>query len=602
MKDRQTWLYLALWLAASAVVIFLAMSRLPAALVDGVYGPAGNDAFYHARRILDAAVGERGFYQFDHTIHVPEGSWLTWPWAYDYLMAQGLKLALLVCPALEPMKFLAYVPVYWASVNTALFIGVARAAGLPLSLSAVGTLAFSLSAMALYLHAPGHIDHHFIELTFVLASVLTGLRFFREDTGRGAAILLGVVLGIAPAFHNSLFILQIPLVLACGVQWLKGHSLDREKAAVFAISLFASCLLFVLPSETFRNLRFEYVTHSWFHLYVAVCSALIVVAFSRARISRQHVLLMGGFGVLLASPLLYELMYGVSFLRGATTGLDEIQEVKNPLELYRQFGSLLDVTQHYSWLIFLAPFLVVAYAWQIVSRVSHQQVFFACAAAGGLVLLLMQFRLHVFGYWALLIGALVLLNETVTRRQLAVASVAALAVVALALRPTMQHQHFKIPPAGLSEYYGLALPVLRTLANECEQYPGVVLAYSEDGHPIRYHTDCSVIANNFLLTPLHGRKLLESQRLIDMTPEELLQTDTKVDYILVRMYGIFDDVPEGEEFAVPEEFVEFNSTLFIELARREELPEQFEVLGEVWGNADNAVPITRLIRLRRSET
>lgn len=599
MKDRQTWLWFALWLAASGLAAFLAMSRLPATLVDGVYVPVGNDAFYHARRILDAAIGERGFYQFDHMIHVPEGSWLTWPWGYDYLMAQGVKIALWINPALAPMKFLAFVPVYWILVNMALFVGVARAAGLPLSLTAIGTLVFSLSGIVLILHAPGHIDHHFIELTFVLATVLTGLRFFREDTGRGAAILLGIVLGIAPAFHNSLFMLQIPLVLAYCVQWLKGHSLSREKSAVLAVALFGSCLLFVLPSETFRNFRFEYVTHSWFHLYVAAGSALVVVALSRIRRSPKHLLLMAGTGVLLASPLFYELVYGMSFLRGATTGLDDIQEVKNPLELYLQFGLIRDVTRHYSWLIFLAPFLVVIFGWRIVSRDSHQQVFFACAAACGLVLLLTQFRLHVFGYWALLIGALVLLNDSVARRLRAVAAVAALAVVALAIQPTMKYQHFKIPPAGMSEYYALALPLLRKLANECEQHPGVVLAYSEDGHPVRYHTDCSVIVNNFLLTPLHGSKLLESQRLLDMTPEEFLATDTTVDYMLVRLYGIFDEAGEGDEFIMPAEYAEFNSRLFIELASRKELPGHFEVLGEVWGNAYNTVPIVRLVRIHR---
>ena len=602
MKDKQTLLYLALWLAGSGLVIFLAMSRLPATLVDGVYGPAGNDAFYHARRILDAAVGERGFYQFDDMIHVPEGSWLTWPWAYDYLMAQGVNIALLVDPALQPMKFLAYVPVYWALVNTALFIGIARAAGLPLPLTAVGTLAFSLSATALYLHSPGNIDHHFIELSFAQATVLTGLRFFREDTRRGAAMLFGIVLGIAPAFHNSLFILQIPLVLACCVQWLKGHSLSREKSAVLSVSLFVSCLLFVLPAETFRNFRFEYATHSWFHLYVAACSALIVVALSRIRRSRKHVLSMAGLGVLLASPLFYELMYGVSFLRGATTGLDDIQEVKSPFDLYLQFGRIFDVTRHYSWLIFLAPFLVLVYGWRIASRVSHQQVFFACAAAMGLILLLMQFRLQVFGYWALLIGPLVLLNDAVARRQLAVASVVALAVVALAIQPTMKYQHFKIPHAGLSEYYALARSVFGTLTDECEQRPGVVLAYSEDGHPVRYHTDCSVIVNNFLLTPLHGKKLLESKRLLDMTPEEFLQTDTQVDYILVRLYGVFDEVSEQGEFTMPAEYAEFNSTLFVELAGRKQLPEQFEVLDEVRIHADDTAPIVRLVRLRRDET
>ena len=50
---------------------------MPAATVDGSFVPVGPDSFYHARPILDAAIGDTGFYQFDHRIHMPEGSMLT---------------------------------------------------------------------------------------------------------------------------------------------------------------------------------------------------------------------------------------------------------------------------------------------------------------------------------------------------------------------------------------------------------------------------------------------------------------------------------------------------------------------------------------------
>ena len=49
--------------------------------------------FYHARRILDAAVGSRGFYEFDERLQVPDGTWIPWPWAYDYLMSQAAAFA-----------------------------------------------------------------------------------------------------------------------------------------------------------------------------------------------------------------------------------------------------------------------------------------------------------------------------------------------------------------------------------------------------------------------------------------------------------------------------------------------------------------------------
>ena len=44
--------------------------------------PILNDPFYHAKRILDTTNDLFSFYQFDKQIHAPEGSWITWPWAF----------------------------------------------------------------------------------------------------------------------------------------------------------------------------------------------------------------------------------------------------------------------------------------------------------------------------------------------------------------------------------------------------------------------------------------------------------------------------------------------------------------------------------------
>ena len=82
-----------LWLFASIVGVFFSMLVIDAALFEGDYIPMGNDSFYHARRMLDVAVGKRGLYQFDDRIHVPDGSWVPWPWAYDYLMGKAAATA-----------------------------------------------------------------------------------------------------------------------------------------------------------------------------------------------------------------------------------------------------------------------------------------------------------------------------------------------------------------------------------------------------------------------------------------------------------------------------------------------------------------------------
>src|SRR5262249_20249595 len=75
------------WLVGSASMIVAALSSLSAAYVDGHYVPDNEDAFYHARRIIDAVMNHAAVVQFDPKIHAPEGSWLTWPWGFDTLMA-----------------------------------------------------------------------------------------------------------------------------------------------------------------------------------------------------------------------------------------------------------------------------------------------------------------------------------------------------------------------------------------------------------------------------------------------------------------------------------------------------------------------------------
>ena len=95
------------WLIFSLITVGVAMLFSSAAVVDGQYIPVSNDSFYHARRIIDAATGAGDFYQFDTMIHVPEGSWLNWPWGYDLILSVALRVALLIRPELPPMKFLA---------------------------------------------------------------------------------------------------------------------------------------------------------------------------------------------------------------------------------------------------------------------------------------------------------------------------------------------------------------------------------------------------------------------------------------------------------------------------------------------------------------
>ncbi|MDX1508311.1 MAG: hypothetical protein R3358_08530, partial [Woeseiaceae bacterium] len=534
------------------------------------------------RRIIDAAIGERGFYQFDDMIHVPEGSWLNWPWAYDYLLALALRVALFVRPDMQPMQFLAYVPVLWVFVNTGLMTLIARSAGLGPVATAIGLLVFSLSPLTQNLHGLGLIDHHFIELSFVLATVLAGQRFFAQPGGP-AAIALGVLLGVAVGFHNGLFILQLPVLAAVLLLWLRGAGLPRPSLQALAASLAGATLLVLLPSAPFRDLQFEFWTLSWFHLYVAFGSAVVLTFVGWRSCSAKNLAVLAVIGALMIAPLLAKLVTGAAFVSGSLDIIGEITEVESPLARLGKPGGLGYVTMLYGWLFFAAPLVFVHQAWRLYRERDAASVFFAIMSLFGIALMLSQYRLHPFGFWALIIGGLLGIEAAMRRFELSrlVTTVVTLAIVAVAIQPPLRNQLFARVPPGLDRDYAASVAIFPSLATACTRRPGAVLSYRDDGHPIRYHSDCSVVTNNFLITPLHRRKVAESNRYLSMTPQQLVEAAPHIRYVFVRMLDIYEMRPGHVRPRTPDEIKRFNAPLFNALTFGDAIPPEFRLIDEL---------------------
>jgi hypothetical protein len=78
----------------------------------------------------------------------------------------------------------------------------------------------------------------------------------------------------------------------------------------------------------------------------------------------------------------------------------------------------------------------------------------------------------------------------------------------------------------------------------------VVLADIYAGHWIRYHSECSVIGDVFLMTPQHTAKVQETNRLLQLTPADLLKESNEIRYLLVRhstRVYLGEDGKEGPE-------------------------------------------------------
>ena len=566
-----------LWFVATAISVFLALLVIDSAFFEGEYIPMGNDSFYHARRMLDTAVGDRGFYQFDERIHVPDGSWIPWPWAYDYLMGHAARFAVWMSPSTDPLGFLTYVPVAWLAINAAIFLAAARRAGLTLAFCAIAMLAFSLSPFVQLMHMPGKVDHHFIEFSFVLLVTWLGLRWFSMPQSRASAIGLGLALGLAPGFHNGMFVLQIPVLLSVGLLWLRGEKLARGDLNALAWTLLATTVLIVLPSEPFRQGSFEFGLLSWFHLYTAACTSTVLAFMGWRGYDKKSLLTLAGVCILLAVPLLGQLTHGAAFLSRDISMLENVIEAMSPFTLFfDKFGPLKTVAQ-YSWLLLLAPPLLVYYLLCVLRRSSRRDLFFAVMTVFGLAFLMTQFRFNYFGLFSLIVGSLLAAQRLSERFQWqrGLVFVGLLASLLVAYQPPLRQHLFAVYALGAAPLYERARPLFLELAERCKQEPGVILAHENDGNYLLFHTDCSVISNNFMLTEKDESKIEQIGEMMRLSPDALREYQPDVKYLLLRVQDFIVERDGRIE-------IDSNAPLGSALLTDSEPPEGFELIRTIW--------------------
>lgn len=525
---------IAIWAAATVITVFFALLLKDSAVVEGIYLPRTNDSLYHARRILDAAVGE-GFYQFDARLHAPDGAWIPWPWAYDYLMAKVAQVALWIQPLADPLAVISYVPVVWILVNAALFLAVCSALRLPIEMRSLAMLCFALSPLTQLLHAVAMIDHHYVEHTFVLLTVWLGLRWFALVDSRSRAVQLGVALGLAPAFHNGLFVLQLIPLGTVFLLWLHHDEPPRKVLLAFAAALLLTTLLALLPSEPFRRGMFEFGLLSWFHLYVAGATGVALVFMGSRTYSRRSVAVFAALCLALAVPLARDVISGMGFLTGSFSALRQITEVQSPYAMFVSMG-FIETVSYYSLLLLAAPALLAYYGYRAWRERAADQLYYALAAVFGLALLLQQYRLFYFGFFALVTGSL-LVVDTLRRRfhwHRGAVFACTLAAIALAYQPSLRHRLFLFYPLGADTDYASLVPLYEELGRACAADPGVALANSDDGNAILFHSDCSVIANNFILRAEDDKHQNELARLARLSPAQIRLERPDVKYLLLR--------------------------------------------------------------------
>ncbi len=164
-----------------------------------------------------------------------------------------------------------------------------------------------------------------------------------------------------------------------------------------------------------------------------------------------------------------------------------------------------------------------------------------------------QLRMNYFGSYALYLPFIVVVDAWVHRQPkhaLVVHGVASI-ILAAAFAPGITGLLFTRRALANDVYYQVTRQIYPALAAACKQDPGAVLAAPFDGHYIRYHTDCSVIANPFLVTPLNERKYNEELQLLKLPAAQLATAPAAIRYIFVRRANLFYTRPDGSTLTMP---------------------------------------------------
>jgi hypothetical protein len=592
----------AVWLLVSVLAVLAQLLWTPSSLVDGSYRPIGNDSFYHAQRIRSTALDPSAFYEFDPKIDAPQGTLLIWPWGYDRTAAAIVRLAMRAGIASEPMHAIVLLPVAAVVISVGLVVAIATLLGLSLASTAIAALCVALSPLTQLMHSIGMVDHHYAEYIFILASLASGLWWMRSPGSVARGCLAGAVLGMAPACHSALFLLQIPLLATLAMLWIRATSLPLRPTVAFAISLVAATLLVLLPSEPFQRGHFEFYRLSWFQLYIAASTAILAMLLSRLPRSPKGSAALAAAALLLLAPLLGQIGLADRFLARDFGALASIHEAQSFLSMLSEPSGPLTVSRLYSLLVWFAPLLMLGSAWALWKRPEPYLTLYYVAAIAGLAMLLAMFRFHNYGSFALYLTPLLWLENVSAKRGLPETRTALAAglLLLVAFAPGIRYLFASNPGPGGEPYYAVTRAIYPILADACRKNPGIVLASNNDGHYIRFHTDCAVIATNFLVTKQDEEALTETQRLLSLTPAELLASGVPVRYILARGQGMLVSGPGGAlTFADRDAVAGFSPTLVSDLlfGNAQLLGSRYRLVAELRLDGAEGYPYARLFEI-----
>ncbi len=269
-----------------AVVFLGFLLRLLAgrnSLIDSGVLFAGNDEYYHMRRILYTVNHFPNTLWFDSYIDYPSGFNLTWPPLFD-LISAGLSLALgqRAQPGIEMTS--AFIPVVLGTITIVVVYFMVREA-LGRNVALLAALLVAITPLQIVKTMIGATDHHCLEVLLVQSSLLfLVLALSRSDRGYLFAAISGIIIaGLAYTWLGTDIYLGVFLIYAALQMTLDlRNGLPSKKTATILTAAFGVALILVLP---FWNAPWLYP--SFIGITAAIIGTLVMFALSRFMLERK---------------------------------------------------------------------------------------------------------------------------------------------------------------------------------------------------------------------------------------------------------------------------------------------------------------------------
>ena len=505
--------------------------------IPGATIPIGNDSFYHLKRIADIVNEYPHVSDFDPDIYAPEGTWLTWPKGFDFLMASISRFFLDNYSREEVTRIVVSIPPYIGLLNIFLLYIILRLITDSLWVHILTLITYALSPLTLILHSLGIVDHHSFEHMFVLLSFIGVLLWYKKPDSKIGPLLTGIVMGGSQIFHAGLFILQVPLLLTITISYLKNELEILKGATAYTISLLVSTFIVSSNSSYFYNGMVGYYYLGWFHIYIAGLTSTYLLLLTRYNGMKRALFIIAIIMCILTLPLLNTFIEGFIYMRLGFPEFHHAEENKNIFGFTHAgrfpFGKSMFL---YSGFPFLIPIAVIFNIYQCIKG-KGQTIAFGSFASIFMILFIAQFRFHQYGSVFLFISIFTLfreIHERFGKIVLKIGYYTTITFLIFFLQYTAGVMGFNRPhdfdfaddPNFLYIFEGLV-----KFRNICEKESGIVLSDMDIGHYISYYTNCRVFSNNFNQTPFQWEKTRETNRLLRMSLNRFKKENKYIKYI-----------------------------------------------------------------------